>query len=180
MLALLADLLDSVAPAVPAAQAIGRWGNYFNQELFGTPTDLPWGLGIDPQNRLPEYPNAETFHPTRLYESILNVGLMFFIIWIGNRFPSLRGRLIGVYFMGYGLIRFSMELIRTDTTFRFLGLSRNAWVSIGFVLLGAIVLWWKRIKVTQRPLRVGQFGHVDTPERQRGFRRWTQFPTPNE
>jgi prolipoprotein diacylglyceryl transferase len=143
----LPDFLDSVAPAVPAAQAIGRWGNYFNQELFGTPTDLPWGLEIDPANRPADYPDAETFHPTFLYESLLNVGLVFLIIWIGNRFPSMRGRLVGVYFIGYGVIRFLMELIRTDTTFRFLGLSRNGWVSIAAILLGAIVIWWKRIKV---------------------------------
>jgi prolipoprotein diacylglyceryl transferase len=145
----LPDFLDSVAPAVPAAQAIGRWGNYFNQELFGTPTDLPWGLEIDPQNRPAAYPDAATFHPTFLYESILNVVLVFVIIWVGNRFPSMRGRLIGVYFAGYGVIRFLMELIRTDTTFRVLGLSRNAWVSIAVILLGLVVLFWKRVRVEQ-------------------------------
>ena len=143
----LPDFLDSIAPAVPAAQAIGRWGNYFNQELFGTPTDLPWGLEIDPQNRPAAYPDAETFHPTFLYESILNVVLVFVIIWVGNRFPSMRGRLVGVYFVGYGVIRFVMELIRTDTTFRFLGLSRNGWVSIAVILLGLIVIYWKRVRV---------------------------------
>ena len=143
----LPDLLDSVAPAVPAAQAIGRWGNYFNQELFGTPTDLPWGLEIDPANRPAAFPDAETFHPTFLYESILNVVLVFVIIWVGNRFPSMRGRLIGVYFVGYGVIRFLMELIRTDTTFRFIGLSRNGWVSIAVIILGLIVRVWKRVKV---------------------------------
>ena len=143
----LPDFLDSVAPAVPAAQAIGRWGNYFNQELFGTPTDLPWGLEIDPQNRPAAYPDAETFHPTFLYESILNVILVFVIIWVGNRFPSMRGRLVGVYFVGYGVIRFLMELIRTDTTFRFIGLSRNGWVSIAVVIVGLLVLFWKRVKV---------------------------------
>lgn len=145
----LPDLLDSVAPAVPAAQAIGRWGNYFNQELFGTPTDLPWGLEIDPENRPAAYPDAETFHPTFLYESLLNVGLVFVIIWAGNRFPSLRGRLVGLYFMGYGVIRFSMELIRTDTTFRFWGISRNGWVSIAAIILGAVFVWWKRIRVEE-------------------------------
>lgn len=145
----LPDFLDSVAPAVPAAQAIGRWGNYFNQELFGTPTDLPWGLEIDPRNRPAAYPDAETFHPTFLYESILNVILVLVIIWVGNRFPSMRGRLVGVYFVGYGVIRFIMELIRTDTTFRFLGLSRNGWVSIAVILLGLIVLFWKRVRVEE-------------------------------
>jgi prolipoprotein diacylglyceryl transferase len=143
------DFLDSVAPAVPFAQAIGRWGNYFNQELFGTPTDLPWGLEIDPQNRPEGYSEFETFHPTFLYESILNTGLAFLIIWIGNRYPTMRGRLIGVYFLGYGLIRFVMELIRTDTTFRLFGLSRNGWVSIGVMILGAIIIWWKRVRVEE-------------------------------
>jgi prolipoprotein diacylglyceryl transferase len=139
-------LLDSVAPAVPLAQAFGRWGNYFNQELFGTPTDLPWGVEIDPQHRPEAYPNAEAFHPTFLYESIWNVSLAFFIIWLGKRYPQLSGRLIGVYFLGYAFFRFLMELIRTDTTFRFLGLSRNAWVSIGVMILGALILFWKRAK----------------------------------
>lgn len=143
------DFLDSVAPAVPFAQAIGRWGNYFNQELFGTPTDLPWGLEIDPQNRPEGYAEFETFHPTFLYESILNASLAFLIIWIGNRYPAMRGRLIGVYFLGYGIIRFVMELIRTDTTFRLFGLSRNGWVSIGVILLGAVVIWWKGMRVEE-------------------------------
>lgn len=146
----LPDFLDSVAPAVPFAQAMGRWGNYFNQELFGTPTDLPWGLEIDPQFRPEAYQRFETFHPTFLYESILNVCLGFFIIWVGRRYPSMRGRLVGVYFVGYGLIRFSMELIRTDTTWRLLGLSRNGWVSVGVMILGLIVLFWKRIRVEEK------------------------------
>jgi prolipoprotein diacylglyceryl transferase len=135
-------LLDSLAPSVPLAQAFGRWGNYFNQELFGTPTDLPWGLEIAPQFRPDAYPDAATFHPTFLYESIWNLGLSALIIWLDRRVPSLRGRLIGVYFIGYATMRFLLELIRTDTTFRFLGLSRNAWVSLGVILLGVGVLAW--------------------------------------
>lgn len=145
----LPDFLDSAAPAVPFAQAIGRWGNYFNQELFGTPSDLPWAIEIDPVNRPPGYEGFETFHPTFLYESLWNVGLGFFIIWVGNRYPSMRGRLIGIYFLGYGFIRFLMELMRTDTEFRFLGLSRNGWVSIAVMIVGAAVLWWKRVKVDE-------------------------------
>lgn len=136
--------LDALAPALPLAQAVGRWGNYFNQELFGTPTDLPWGLVIDPQNRPAAYPDAATFHPAFLYESLWNIALAATIIWLGKRYPSLHGRLIGVYLVGYGVIRFLLELIRTDTTFRFLGLSRNAWVSIGVVLVGAAVLLWRQ------------------------------------
>jgi prolipoprotein diacylglyceryl transferase len=136
--------LDSLAPALPLAQAVGRWGNYFNQELFGTPSDLPWAVEIAPQFRPQQYAEFATFHPTFLYESLWNVALAFTIMWADRRFPTLRGRLIGIYFVGYGVIRFLMELIRTDTTFRFLGLSRNAWVSIGIVLIGALVLGWRR------------------------------------
>lgn len=145
----LPDFLDSVAPAVPVAQAIGRWGNYFNQELFGTPTDLPWAVEIDPANRPSAYADAATFHPTFLYESLLDVALALLIIWVGKRFPRMRGRLVGVYLLGYGIIRFLMELLRTDTTFRFLGLSRNGWVSIAAMLLGLVVMFWRRIRVTE-------------------------------
>lgn len=150
------DFLDSVAPAVPIAQALGRFGNYFNQELFGTPTDLPWGLEIDPQYRPEQYVDYETFHPTFLYESLLNIALALTIMWAGKRYPSLRGRLIGIYFIGYGFIRFLMELLRTDTTFRFIGLSRNAWVSIAVMILGAVVLWWKRIRVEENSYSLAQ------------------------
>lgn len=138
------DFLDSLAPALPLAQAVGRWGNYFNQELFGTPTSLPWAVRIDPAHRPAAYPDAATFHPTFLYESLWNVALAFTIIWLDRRYPHLRRRLIGVYFVGYGLMRFLLELIRTDTTFRFLGLSRNGWVSLGVVVIGLLVLFWRR------------------------------------
>lgn len=142
-------VLDSLAPAVPLAQAIGRWGNYFNQELFGTPSDLPWAVEIDPNNRPAAYLDAATFHPTFLYESLWNLGLAALIVWIGRRSPSLHGRLIGVYFLGYGLIRFLLELIRTDTTFRFFGLSRNGWVSIGALGVGVAVLAWRTGRTTE-------------------------------
>jgi prolipoprotein diacylglyceryl transferase len=132
--------LDALAPAVPVAQAFGRWGNYFNQELFGTPTGLPWGVEIAPEFRPVAYPDAKTFHPTFLYESIWNLALAGLIVWLDRRHPALRGRLVGVYLTGYAAMRFLLELIRTDTTFRFIGLSRNAWVSLGVFLIGAVVL----------------------------------------
>lgn len=136
----LPSLLDSLAPAIPLAQAVGRWGNYFNQELFGTPSDLPWAVEIDPAHRPAEYAGFETFHPTFLYESLWNFALSAFIIWLGRRAPRLRGRLIAVYFVGYALMRFLLELIRTDTTFRLAGLSRNGWVSLGVMILGGAIL----------------------------------------
>ena len=136
----LPDVLDSLAPSLPIAQAIGRWGNYFNQELFGTPTDLPWGLEIDPANRPAAFPDAATFHPTFLYESLWNLALAAFILWLDRRSLVPRGRLIAVYLGGYGLIRFLLELIRTDTTFRLLGLSRNGWVSLAVVGIAVAVM----------------------------------------
>jgi len=141
---------DSVAPAVPLAQAVGRWGNYFNQELFGTPSTLPWAVEIAPQFRPAAYAAAETFHPTFLYESLWNLLLAAFIIQLSRRRPMLQGRLIGVYMIGYGILRFALELIRTDTTFRLLGLSRNGWVSAILLLMGVIVLR-RRQHLTRSP-----------------------------
>lgn len=148
----LPDLLDSLAPALPVAQAIGRWGNYFNQELFGTPTTLPWGVEIDPGHRPVEFPDATTFHPTFLYESLWNIALALAIVWLDKHYPSLRGRLIGIYFLGYGLMRFLLELIRTDTTFRLFGLSRNGWVSVGAMIVGAFIVFWRRNEASAEPV----------------------------
>ena len=136
------SLIDSYAVGVPLAQAIGRWGNYFNQELFGTPSDLPWAIEIEAAKRPAAYPNAETFHPTFLYESLwIVLVLVPFILWLERRGRLARGATLGVYAMGYAVIRFLMELLRTDTTFRFLGLSRNGWVSIAAFAFGAWWLW---------------------------------------
>jgi prolipoprotein diacylglyceryl transferase len=135
-----AAFADSVAPAVPLAQAIGRFGNYFNQELYGTPTTLPWALEIDPENRVEGYQDFATFHPTFLYESIYNLFLVGVLLWIDNKKVFKRsGSLFFAYAIGYGFGRFLLELIRTDTTFRFMGLSRNAYVAL-VVTLGAAVL----------------------------------------
>ncbi len=135
---------DAIAIGLPAAQAIGRWGNWFNQELFGTPTDLPWGLEIDAARRPAAYADSATFHPTFLYESLWNVGLIVFILWLEKRVEWRRGRMFSIYLMGYAFVRFLTELIRTDTTFRFLGLSRNGWVSLGVFLGGVTLFWWLR------------------------------------
>jgi prolipoprotein diacylglyceryl transferase len=132
---------DATAVGLPLAQAIGRWGNYFNQELFGTPSTLPWAVEIDPANRPEAYLDAETFHPTFLYESLWNVLVVVpVILTLERRGVLARGASIGVYLVLYGVIRFVTELIRTDTTFRFLGLSRNAWVAAGAIILGVVIV----------------------------------------
>ena len=145
---------DAVAVGIPLAQAIGRIGNYFNQELFGTPSDLPWAVEIEA--RIAEtagYPGYTTFHPTFLYEALWNVFLTAgVILWLEKRGKVFKGASIALYLILYGTGRFLMELMRTDTTFRFLGLSRNGWVSIGAVLVGVVVFWWMQQRREVRTL----------------------------
>lgn len=132
---------DAGAVGIPLAQAIGRWGNYFNQELFGTPTDLPWGLEIAPIHRPAEFADAATFHPTFLYESLWNLVVVVPAILVLERRGKLRrGVAFPLYLVLYGVGRFLMELLRTDTTFRLLGLSRNAWVSLLAIVLGLVLM----------------------------------------
>jgi len=132
------DVADSVAPAIPLAQAIGRWGNYFNQELYGRPTDLPWALEIAEENRIQQYFDSDTFHPTFLYESLLNLIVVGLIIWIEKRFKPAPGSLFTVYLVLYGIVRFLMELLRTDTDYRLAGISRNGWISLVVAVGGTI------------------------------------------
>jgi prolipoprotein diacylglyceryl transferase len=145
---------DAVAVGLPLAQAIGRFGNYFNQELFGTPSDLPWAVEIDSGIAAAAgYPGSTTFHPTFLYESLWNVFITAGIILLLERRGKLfKGASIAMYLILYGTGRFLMELMRTDTTFRFLGLSRNGWVSAGAVLLGIGLLWWMQRRREPRTL----------------------------
>ncbi len=132
---------DAVAVGLPLAQAMGRFGNYFNQELFGTPTTLPWGLEIDPARRPDGYEAFETFHPTFLYEALWNLLVTVpVILYLERRWQLAKGASFAVYMIVYGVVRFLTELLRTDTTFRILGISRNGWVSVGAIIAGAIIL----------------------------------------
>ena len=128
------------APAIPLAQAIGRWGNYFNQELYGEPTDLPWALEIDPEHLLPGYDIGTTFHPTFLYESLWSLGLVFVLLWIDRRFRLHDGSLMAVYLIGYGIGRFWIEGLRIDEADVVAGLRWNQWVSLAAVAGGVIWL----------------------------------------
>ena len=130
-------MADAVAPGLPLAQAIGRWGNYFNQELYGRPTEVPWALEVDPAFRRPaEVADSATFHPTFLYESLWNIGLVLLIVRLDRRRTLPRGALILVYAVGYGLGRFLTELLRIDTVERYAGLSRNNWLALLLILIG--------------------------------------------
>ncbi len=140
-----AAMFDATAVGIPIAQAVGRLGNWFNQELFGRPTDLPWGLQIDTENRPLEYVDSETFHPTFLYEALWNLGVAGFIaVLVPRLFPQLRkGYSWAIYVAGYTLGRLWVELLRTDKATEVFGLRVNVWTSIivlvvavGFVMRG--------------------------------------------
>ena len=128
---------DAVAPGIAVAQAIGRWGNWFNQELFGKPTDLPWGLRIDPDQRPSGYYDYATFHPTFLYESLWALGVAGLVFWVDRRFRLGHGRAFALYVAAYTVGRFWIEYLRIDEAHRFLGLRLNDWTSI-VVFLGAV------------------------------------------
>jgi prolipoprotein diacylglyceryl transferase len=133
---------DAAAPAVPLAQAVGRIGNYFNQELFGRPTNLPWGLDVDVAYRPLKYAQYPTFHPTFAYEALWNFGLVGFIVLAGKKVVLRPGRWFPVYLVGYGTGRFWVELMRSDTASQLLGLRVNTWVSSLILLGGLVWLFW--------------------------------------
>ncbi len=124
-------LLDATAPALPVAQAIGRFGNYFNQELFGRPTDVPWGIEIDARHRPVEHLTEPVFHPTFLYEALWNLGVAGAVIWLVPRvLPQLRrGASFAVYVFLYTVGRFWIELLRSDAANTIGGVRVNVWVS---------------------------------------------------
>lgn len=123
-------VLTVVAPALPLAQAIGRWGNWFNQELFGRATTLPWGLEID-DKKLPDgFEPGTLFHPTFLYESLGCLVLVGVLLQIDRRIPLKPGRLFAVYAAGYAVLRFFVEGLRIDPAKSAGGLRLNQWVSL--------------------------------------------------
>ncbi len=121
--------LDVVAPSLALAQAIGRWGNYFNQELFGRPTTVPWGLEVDPAHRPPGLEQFATFHPTFLYEMVWNLALVCVLILIDRRRVLRPGRIFALYLGGYFLGRLWVEALRSDEANKILGLRVNIWTS---------------------------------------------------
>ena len=122
--------LTAVAPALPLAQAIGRWGNWFNQELFGRPTTLPWGLEIDARKIPDGYEVGTLFHPTFLYESLGLLVLMVILLQIDRRACLREGRLFLAYAAGYSVLRFFVEGLRIDPARSASGLRLNQWVSL--------------------------------------------------
>jgi prolipoprotein diacylglyceryl transferase len=134
----LRPVLDCVAPSFALAQAIGRWGNYFNQELYGRPSKLPWAVRID---NPAGYPPHTTFQPTFLYESIWDLIVLVLVIWVERRFRIRRGYLIAAYAAFYTFGRFWTEYLRIDNAHRFLGLRLNDWTSIVVFVVATVVLF---------------------------------------
>ncbi|CUR58855.1 Prolipoprotein diacylglyceryl transferase [metagenome] len=143
----LLPLLDAMAPGVLVAQALGRWGNWFNQELYGRPTDLPWGLEIDSAHRPAQYLDVATYHPTFLYECLWNLAAFALLVWLDRRFRLGHGRVVALYVMLYTAGRAWIENLRIDDVQMddVFGLRLNVWTSIVlFVLATAFFLWSAR------------------------------------
>lgn len=134
---LLPPVGDAIAPGIALAQAIGRFGNWFNQELFGAPTTLPWALEIDPAYRPAGYEAFTTFHPTFLYESLWMVGVALVLIWADRRFTLGHGRVFALYVALYCAGRLWIEMLRIDSANQILGLRLNVWTAL-LVGLGAV------------------------------------------
>jgi prolipoprotein diacylglyceryl transferase len=141
---------DALAVGLPLAQAIGRLGNWFNQELFGAPSELPWALEIDPVHRPVGYEQYETFHPTFLYEGIWLVGVAVLVAWADRRWRLGHGRAFAVYVAVYCVGRLGVEMLRIDPVTEVGGLRLNVYTSV-LVGLGAVV--YLLISARRRPGR---------------------------
>jgi prolipoprotein diacylglyceryl transferase len=136
--------LDAAAPGLLVAQAIGRIGNYFNQELFGGPTSLPWGVRISPEHRPAGYEQFAAFHPTFLYELIWNLGLAGALVWLGHHRGIRAPGLFALYVSGYSFARIWEELLRVDRSHHIFGLRLNFFVAV-LLCLGGLA-WFAQIQ----------------------------------
>jgi prolipoprotein diacylglyceryl transferase len=141
--------LDAAAPGLLVAQAIGRVGNWFNQELFGKPTSLPWGLRIDPEHRPDRYLDSATFHPTFLYEIVWNLALAAALVWLGKRREVRPPGLFALYVAGYSAFRIFEELLRVDPAHHVLGLRINFFLAVALTAVG--LAWFARVALPRRP-----------------------------
>jgi len=135
-----APFADAIAPAIVLAQAIGRWGNWFNQELFGRPTDAPWGLTIDAAHRPEGYLAYSTFQPTFLYESIACLAILGLLLWADRKFTLSHGRVFALYLALYCTARGVIETIRIDDAHTILGIRLNVFTAIIVGLLALLYL----------------------------------------
>jgi phosphatidylglycerol---prolipoprotein diacylglyceryl transferase len=143
---------DAAAPGLVLAQAVGRWGDYFNQELFGRPSDLPWAIRIAQENRPAEFADADTFHPTFLYESIWDVLVCLTLIWFARRFSERlkNGDVFLLYVSLYSAGRFLIETLRVDPAFVIWGTVRGNLLVSGVLALGCASILLLRHSHTSR------------------------------
>jgi prolipoprotein diacylglyceryl transferase len=143
-----AHCADALAPGLPLAQAVGRWGNYFNQELYGRPSGLPWAVHIDSAHRLPGYATQATYQPTFLYESLWDIVVALLVLWAWRRWHLDHGRSFALYVAAYTAGRGWIESLRIDHTHRFFGLRLNDWVSVVVFLcaVGYLVVVTRRVR----------------------------------
>jgi prolipoprotein diacylglyceryl transferase len=140
-------IVSCAVPAIAVAQAIGRWGNWWNQELFGSPTTLPWGLDISDYLTVKNGYSVDTlFHPTFLYESLGCLALAFVLIALEKRLQPAPGRILAWYVMGYSALRFGIEGLRIDPAHSAGGLRLNQWVSLGAFSAAAIFIGITRLR----------------------------------
>ncbi|TCI99798.1 prolipoprotein diacylglyceryl transferase [Aeromicrobium sp. IC_218] len=155
---------DALAPGLLVAQAVGRIGNWFNQELFGKPTTVPWALEIDPDNRPSGYEQFETFHPTFLYEAVWNLLGAALIVWLGHRFRLHGGRVFALYVMVYTAGRFWIEQLRIDPANEIGPFRLNVWTSVVVFLLGLAYFVWATLKHVDEPGAMMPGHEVDGPD----------------
>ena len=141
-----AVFMDAVAPALLVAQGIGRIGNYFNKELFGKPTSLPWGLEVPYSFRPPGYRQYSTFQPSFLYELIFDLLLAAALVWLGHHRRIKPPGLFALYVAGYSAYRIFEETIRIDSSEHFLGLRLNMYIAIALTLIGSGWFAWTQLK----------------------------------
>jgi prolipoprotein diacylglyceryl transferase len=156
-----AILMDAVAPGIVLAQAIGRWGNYFNQELFGRPTKLPWGLEIDLAHRPAQYLAFKTFQPTFLYESLWCLAVFGVLLWTERRFRLRSGQTFAQYVAMYTFGRFFFELMRSDPASRLFGVRFNALLSAALCVIATV--WFVVLARRKSPvpeIAGGDVGHT--------------------
>lgn len=138
------EWLDIVAPGVALGQAIGRWGNFFNQELYGAPTKLPWAIYIDPQHRMAGFSDQAYYHPLFLYESLWNLANMILLLWLGRRYTDRlkRGDLFLIYVLNYAIGRILLDFLRLDAS-RVLGINFNQTVMAILAIFMTLAMVWR-------------------------------------
>jgi phosphatidylglycerol:prolipoprotein diacylglycerol transferase len=145
-----AEWTDISAPSLALGQAIGRWGNFVNQELYGAPTNLPWKIFIDPEHRLAGFADVEYYHPLFLYESLWNLGNMFLLLWVSRRFADRlkQGDIFLLYLVVYPVGRFFLDFLRLDASMVG-GININQSLMAVVAVLAAAALYWRHHQDTR-------------------------------